>query len=124
MPLPLSCGIGGIGGGCRPRGPRYNLLQHRYRHYGKFSWFSSSVTVCKLWVVNTVRESFERNSVSSYFDKLLEANTVWGSLYYSAVAGYTGDSSKLHSAHSEGNVSIICIVFICFLACYTYQSDL
>jgi hypothetical protein len=34
--------------------------------------------VCKLWVVDIVRESlisFERNCISSYFDKLLGANT-------------------------------------------------
>jgi hypothetical protein len=109
---------------------RHDSLQ---RHYRKVClvcllFLREVVTVCKLWVVVIGRESlvsFERNSISSYFDKLLEGNTV--SWYYSAVPSSTGDSSKRRSAHSEGNVSIgmqICIVFICFRACYTYQSDL
>jgi hypothetical protein len=78
--------------------------------------------VCNLWVC--LRESlglFERNSVSSDSDKLLEANTVGGS-WYSAVASCTWDSSKLLNDHTEGEVSIrvhVFTVLIHFHACYT-----
>jgi hypothetical protein len=57
-----------------------------------------TVEVCKLWVLLRESESFERNSISSYFDKL------WCS-WYSAVASSSLDSAKLRRAHSEGDVS-------------------
>jgi hypothetical protein len=65
--------------------------------------------LCKLWVFfRELLVSFEANSVSSYFDRLLEHR--WGSWYF-AVASSTWDSSKLVSAPSEGHVSISIHIF-------------
>jgi hypothetical protein len=77
--------------------------------------------------VGTVRESlvlFERNSISSYSDKLPEANTVGVPDIIPLLQVVHG---KVHSALSEDHASIgmhIFTVFIRFFACYTYQSDL
>jgi hypothetical protein len=83
-----------------------------------------------LWLVGIVRESlvsYERHSVSSYFDKLLEANTVGVRdiiLLFQVLLWFLPNAPKLLSAPSESHITIRMHICIPFLACYTYQSDL
>jgi hypothetical protein len=74
----------------------------------------------------TVRESlvlFERDYISSYLDKLPEANTVAVPDIIPLLQVLHG---KVHSVVSEGHPSIGMHIFtvIHFLACYAYHSDL
>jgi hypothetical protein len=83
--------------------------------------------VRNLWVfVRELLVSFEGNSIS-YFETLLEANTVGVRdiiLLFQILLGLLPNSSKLCSATSESHVTTRMHICIHFLVCYTYQTDL
>jgi hypothetical protein len=87
----------------------------------------SCVFGCKLQVLyKEILVSFERNSISSYFDKLLEANTVGVRDIIPLLQVLHGIRLNLTAPILRIMFLLECtfVLFLCFLAWYTYQSDL
>jgi hypothetical protein len=82
----------------------------------------------KLWVlwvfITESLVSFEGNSVSAYFDKLLEANTVGVRdiiPLFQVLLGFLPNASKLFSAPSESHVILEC-TFVYIFAPVTHTN--